>query len=178
MKQRAVTVQRAEAPATQDHAPKPGHGKGLRSQLRGVGFDEGASLLSPVQQKAEGEKPAAAGDASGDGCYVVQGSWDSFSEWHIELRGGALVDSHTDDLSAADWPTQMTRSGNTLVLVQTTEGSDATITEELVLEVVSIPSGGTQLQAVSATSTFADHTGDGKDVSRRTQTSLPVMAVS
>lgn len=181
MIQRAVSVQRTEASgaAMQGPGAKGSQNDGLRSKLRGVGYDEGASLLSPVQQKADAEAaPQPTSGGSLDGRFIVQGSWDSFGEWHLAFQGGELVDSHTDDLGAADWPTQMSRSGDRIVLTQTTEGSDATLTEELVLVVVQQPGGAVGLEAVSATSIFADHTGDGKDVSRRSQGPLPVITVS
>lgn len=161
----AVAVQRRADPAA---ATAPSRSSvQLKKQLAGQDFDVQAKMLEPEGGPKAGAEPAA-GALSGR--YVVLGAWDSFSEWHLEFKGGELVDSHTDDLSAADWPTQMARNGNEIVLTQTTEASDATMTEQLTLE--SSSAGG--LSAKSATTTFVDHTSDG-DVSTRAQSSLTVI---
>lgn len=106
------------------------------------------------------------------GQFVVQGNWDSFSEWNLQFLGGQLVSSYTDDLGAAEWPTTAVRSGREIALTQKTEGGDATLIEELVIEVTH-DSDGPTFRVKRATSTFVDHTSEGER-STTTQTGLAV----
>lgn len=94
------------------------------------------------------------------GRYVIRApQWASFSEWVIELRDGKLVDSHTDDLPASDWPTRLERIGDALHLIQTTEASDAVLIERVALEVVGCaPDGSLRLRPRFAASTMIDLT--------------------
>jgi hypothetical protein len=64
-----------------------------------------------------------------EGTYEVTGDFLSFTTWTFTIENDALIDSHTDDLDARDWPTTLVSGGGTGLwsLVQITDASDQVI---------------------------------------------------
>lgn len=137
-------------PAGEAKPAKPG------AMVASQGYAEQRKALSPDNKLAVDKPQAQAKPES----FTVQGQWDSFSEWHLVFQGDALIDSYTDDLPSADWPTEMQKNGDTVTLIQETEAGDGRMTEEMVIKFVSSAEGARKIEVVSAKTTYVDYTAE------------------
>jgi hypothetical protein len=113
------------------------------------------------KDKASGQDPCAL-----DGTFVFYGDYPSFTRWSVTFQGGALIDSHTDDLTAEEWPTtaiQDPHDRDNLSLVQITHASDAIITTTLYLQ-RSCGGGVLALRAAVGQTVFFDLTSGESSV--------------
>lgn len=129
------------------------------SMLASQGYAAQRKALSPDNKPAVDKPQAQAKPES----FTVKGHWDSFYEWHLVFQGDDLVDSYTDDLPSADWPTEMQKNGDTVTLTQETEAADARITEEMVIKFVSSSDGARKIEVISAKTTYVDYTAEGEE---------------
>ncbi len=118
---------------------------------------ESAGSLGPRGGKADGESCALRGS------FAAMGDFQSFSRWDFTFEGGALSDSHTDDLTADEWPTTLIYDENAsrVSLIQITHASDAILEVALHLQIDACNDSGMELSPVAAYTTTFDQTGGG-----------------
>lgn len=99
------------------------------------------------------------------GTFVAEGNWPSFSEWSFAFSSNELADSHTDDLGADEWPTEVSFGHGTarVTLTQTTEAADAIVQTVLHLDASRCADGVAQLEVIGAYTVTFDSTSSQAD---------------
>lgn len=118
------------------------------------------ALAFACSSGASDSRPRSGGHCELEGSFEARGDFPSFSTWSFRVEGGALVDSHTDDLGPEEWATTLVRDqfGDLHSLVQVTDGSDAVIETTLHLR-PSCDGDQLSLEAAGAYTVFHDQEG-------------------
>lgn len=100
------------------------------------------------------------------GKFKISGVWTSFSHWYVTFHEGKLIESYTDDLPSADWPTKIDIQYEEYIkLSQTTYASDAIIDTVLHLKVVSCTEKNMQLMPMYGYEAYLDQTDESDPAS-------------
>lgn len=109
---------------------------------------------------------SAFADCKVSGQFKISGVWTSFNHWYVTLHEGKLIESYTDDLASADWPTKIDIQFEEYIkLSQTTYASDAIIDTVLHLKVVSCTENNMRLIPMYAYEAYLDITDDSEPAS-------------
>lgn len=109
---------------------------------------------------------SAFADCKVSGKFKISGVWTSFNHWYVTFHEGKLIESYTDDLSSADWPTKIDIQYEEYIkLSQTNYASDAIIDTALHLNVVSCTENDIKLIPMYGYEAYLDETDESDPAS-------------